>query len=54
MINPSLSDFVIEVNGKRDFNPTEMGGEANLVYRWLQDSKIHGSWGVLPGKKEKT
>jgi hypothetical protein len=26
IINPSLSDFLIEVNGKRDFNPTEMGG----------------------------
>jgi ribonuclease HI len=23
--NPSLSDFLIEVNGKRDFNPTETG-----------------------------
>jgi hypothetical protein len=52
MINPSLSDFLIEVNGKRDFNPTEMG--ANQVYRWLQDSKRHRSWGVLPGNKEKT
>jgi hypothetical protein len=26
MTNPSLSDFLIEVNGKRDFNPIEMGG----------------------------
>jgi hypothetical protein len=51
-INPSLSDFLIEVNGKRDFNPTETG--ANLVYRWLQDRKRHGSWGVLTWNKENT
>jgi hypothetical protein len=25
MINPSLSEFLMEVNGKRDFNPLEKG-----------------------------
>jgi hypothetical protein len=32
MIIPSLSYFLVEVNGKRDFNPIEMGG---LI--WITD-----------------
>jgi hypothetical protein len=35
IINPSRSDFLIEVNGKNGFNPTER--VSNLVYIWFQD-----------------
>jgi hypothetical protein len=35
---PFMIDSLIEVNGKRGFNPTQKGG-TNLVYRWFQDKK---------------
>jgi hypothetical protein len=45
MINPSWSDSLIEVNGRRGLNLTERG--TNLVYRWFRDKKGHWSSGVL-------
>jgi hypothetical protein len=37
---------------KKGFNPIETG--VNLVHRWLEDRKMHGSWGVLAWNKKKT
>jgi hypothetical protein len=39
--NPSRSDSLIEVNGRRGFNPIERG--ATLVYLWFQDKKGIGA-----------
>jgi hypothetical protein len=52
MIDLSQSDPLIEVNGKRDFKPIDMG--ADKVYRWLQNEQSHWSWGVWLRYKEKT
>jgi hypothetical protein len=51
-INPSRSYFLMDVNGKRDFNSIEKG--ANLVYRWFQNRHRHWSWGVLPWNRVET
>jgi hypothetical protein len=44
MIDLSQSDPLIEVNGKTDFKPIDMG--ADMVHRWLQKEQSHWSWGV--------
>jgi hypothetical protein len=52
MTNPSRPDFLIEVNGRRGFNPIERG--TNLIYRWFKGKRRHWNWGALPRNKEET